>query len=205
MAFAARKEPTQPHPHLSTLKFFFLWLRRPARLGAVVPSGGPLARAMAGEIDSSAAGAVVELGGGTGTVTQALLDAGVPAHDLIVIEREHELYEILKARFPYVRVVKGDARDLRRLLAEIGVRQVKAVASCLPLLSMPDGVRAEIVGEAFAVLDPAGSFLQFTYGPASPVPRRHMRALGLFARRARWILLNLPPASVWSYRRAVAA
>jgi phospholipid N-methyltransferase len=59
------------------VRFFLHWLRRPARLGAVVPSGHALAAALAAEIDIQAPGAVVELGSGTGRVTAALIAAGV--------------------------------------------------------------------------------------------------------------------------------
>ncbi len=42
------------------LQFFLNWLRRPGRVGAVVPSGPALAAALAAEIDTAAPGEVVE-------------------------------------------------------------------------------------------------------------------------------------------------
>ncbi len=42
---------------LDNVRFFLCWLRRPARLGAVVPSGQALAAALAGQIDAAAPGA----------------------------------------------------------------------------------------------------------------------------------------------------
>ncbi|MGH6948815.1 MAG: class I SAM-dependent methyltransferase, partial [Kiloniellales bacterium] len=142
---------------LERFRFFLLWLQRPGRLGAAVPSGRSLAQAMAAEVDPGRAGLVVELGGGTGSVTAALLAAGVPANDLIVVEREAALAASLRRRFPNVAVIRGDARRLRALLARKGNRlmrgsgdaeatpspdrsliggeaAVKAVVSSLPLL-----------------------------------------------------------------------
>ena len=60
--------------HYDGFRFFLHWLRRPGKVGAVVPSGPALAAALAAEVDTAAPGAVVELGPGTGRVTRALLD-----------------------------------------------------------------------------------------------------------------------------------
>lgn len=187
------------HDNLSFLK---LWLRRPVSLGALLPSGKSLAFAMAGQIDPAAPGAVVELGGGTGSITAALLDEGIACQDLVVIEREPALVALLRARFPRVRVIHGDARYLARLIGEAGVGPVKAVVSGLPILSLPKSVCREIVSQAFLVLPPDGVMVQFTYSPLSPISRRTSRSLDIVGDRADWVLDNLPPASVWNYRRA---
>src|SRR5437762_12621258 len=89
--------------------FFTRWLRPPHRIGAVAPSSRFLARAMAKQVDIRGPDMVIELGGGTGSVTKALLDAGVPAERLIVVERDARLYKMLRRRFPQLRVVLGDA------------------------------------------------------------------------------------------------
>lgn len=183
------------------LGFFLLWLRRPGRLGAVVPSGRALARAMAAHIDLASPGVVVELGGGTGSITRALLRAGTAPEDLVVVEREAKLCRIIRARFPGVRVLRADARDLERLLREAGVERVKAVVSGLPLLSMEREDCRQILRAAFSVLGPEGEFLQFTYSPASPVSHETRGLLGITGKREEWVLSNLPPAAVWRYRR----
>ena len=103
------------------LRFLKLWLQRPVSLGAVMPSGRSLAAALAGAIDPAMPGAVVELGGGTGSITEALLDAGIAAKDIVVVEREAKLCEVLRGKFPEVRVVCGDAARLRHLLRKAGI------------------------------------------------------------------------------------
>ena len=186
------------------LGFFLMWLRRPARLGAVVPSGRALARAMAGCIDVKAPGKVIELGGGTGSITRAILRAGVAPEDLIVVEREAKLCRIIQARFPRVRVLRADAGELDRLMTELGETRIKAVVSSLPLLSLDRSDCRRILSAAFTVLENHGEFLQFTYGPASPVPPGMRELLGIAGKREEWILSNLPPAAVWRYRRMPA-
>jgi phosphatidylethanolamine/phosphatidyl-N-methylethanolamine N-methyltransferase len=182
------------------LRFLRRWLQNPKSVGAVVPSGRRLANAMAAEIDLDAPGAVIELGGGTGNITAALLEAGLPLDDLAVVERDPALANVISARFPALRVLRGDAVELRRLLRGAGIGQVKAVVSGLPLLAIPERTCLRIVSEAMEVLGEDGVFVQFTYGPASPVSRRLLTRLGLTAERSSWVVDNIPPASVWRYR-----
>jgi len=186
------------------LRFLKLWLRRPASLGAMLPSGRSLALAMAEQVDPAAPGVVVELGGGTGSITAALLDSGTAAADLVVIEREPALVNLLRARFAPLRVIHGDARHTARLAKQAGVGPVKAVVSGLPLLSLPERVCRDIITQAFAILGPQGVLVQFTYGPLSPISRSTGRSLDIVGDRADWVLDNVPPASVWNYRRRTA-
>jgi phosphatidylethanolamine/phosphatidyl-N-methylethanolamine N-methyltransferase len=145
-----------------------------------------------------AAGLVIELGGGTGTVTQALLDAGLPPERLIVVERDPAFYVLLKKRFPLIKVLRGDAARLRALLAPLGVSSAATVVSSLPLLSMPQLLRQRIVEESFAVLAESGTFIQYTYGAFSPLRRRKSGLKGEIAAR---VWRNFPPAAVWRFRR----
>lgn len=183
------------------LSFLKLWLRRPASLGAMLPSGKSLALAMAEQVDPAVPGAVVELGGGTGSITAALLESGTAATDLVVIEREPALVNLLRARFARLRVIQGDARHTARLVAQAGVGPVKAVVSGLPMLSLPERVCRDIITQAFTILRPQGVMVQFTYSPLSPISRSTSRSLDIIGDRADWVLDNVPPASVWNYRR----
>jgi len=186
------------------LRFLKLWLRRPASLGAMLPSGRSLALAMAEQVDPTSPGAVVELGGGTGSITAALLDGGTEVADLVVIERESALVNLLRARFGRLRVIHGDARHTASLIERAGIGPVKAVVSGLPLLSLPEQVCHQVITQAFAILGPQGVLVQFTYGPLSPISRSTGRALDIVGDRADWVIDNVPPASVWNYRRRTA-
>ena len=192
--------PRRLAPLRRNLGFLRRWLQNPKAVGAVVPSGRSLASAMVAGIDLQAPGAVVELGGGTGNITAALLDSGVPIEDIAVVERDPGFAEEIARRFPDVRVLLGDAVELRQLLRSAGVGPVKAVISSLPLLSIPERVCLRIISEAVAALNDEGVLVQFTYGPASPVSRRIATRLELQAERIGWVVDNIPPASVWRYR-----
>jgi phosphatidylethanolamine/phosphatidyl-N-methylethanolamine N-methyltransferase len=182
--------------------FLGSWLKAPHRIGALAPSSRFLARAMAIQVDIRRPEFVIELGGGTGSVTKALLDAGVPPSRLIVVERDERLYKLLRRRFPQLRVVQGDATELVALLKPLGIKAASAVVSSLPLVSMSKRMREQIIDQAFHLLGEAGRFVQYTYSLSSPVA---VRDLGLRGRVAARVWLNFPPASVWNYRRIPAA
>jgi len=59
-----------------------------------------MAAAMARLVPADSQDLVVELGGGTGVITQALLEAGIAPARLIVVERDEALHDLLVKRFP---------------------------------------------------------------------------------------------------------
>ncbi|KAF0100215.1 MAG: type 12 methyltransferase [Rhodospirillaceae bacterium] len=188
-----------------TALFLKRWLRRPFAVGAVVPSGRLLAEAMARTTFAEMKGReghVIELGAGTGEVTKALLAAGIPPERLALVERDPELASFLRRHFAGPRIVEGDAARLSKILAEQGIGSVSAVVSSLPLLSLPADVVRGIVEGVFDALPRGGALVQFTYGPAQPVPRSLSQALRLVGTRGPRIWRNIPPAVVWTFRRS---
>lgn len=177
---------------------FLAWLRGPLRIGAVLPSGPSLAAAVARQVPTDGAGPVIELGGGTGPLTDALLKAGIAASELVVIERDPRLFRYLAARHRGVTVIEGDATDLARLLRPLGVTQARAVVSSLPIVWLPRPSQRALLEQSFALLGSRGPFIQVTNRLRSPLPHR---ALGLAGERRARIWTNLLPASVWVYRR----
>lgn len=183
--------------------FFRQWLKNPLRVAAVAPSSAELAAAMISELPDDAS-RVIELGGGTGAITRALLDAGIRDEDLLVLELNEELHAHLHLRFPRVPVLLGDARALPQLAREHGYLRAgpaDAIVSGLGLLTMPHPLQRDILGAAFECLREDGVFVQFTYGPAAPVADAVARSLGLQVRRGDFVLRNVPPATVYVYRR----
>lgn len=172
-------------------------------MGAVSPSGRFLARAMARCVDPHAQGLVVELGPGTGPVTEALIARGVAPERLVLVEYAPEFCKLLRKRFPNTRVVQGDAYCLDKTLAGVVEGPVSAVVSSLPLLNKPDADRQSLLERAFTLMGQDGLFVQFTYGINSPIPlERTEGRLAYSAEGDTPVWLNLPPARVWRYRHA---
>lgn len=188
----------------SALTFFREWVRNPSGMAAVTPSGRQLAALMVTQLPHDAR-RVVELGGGTGAFTRALLHHGIRPDGLMVVELNEALHRYLRERFPRVHVVRADARDVREAARRCGVLDergtVDAVISGLGMLSMPRDTQREILRAAFSVLPAEGRFVQFTYGPRSPVPRELLEELHLKVRRGGTAWRNVPPANVFVYQR----
>jgi phosphatidylethanolamine/phosphatidyl-N-methylethanolamine N-methyltransferase len=170
-------------------------LRHPAKVGAVWPSSPQLARKMAESVPIDGTGLVVELGAGTGAVTQALLDRGVSAERLLVIERSALFVAHLRRRFPQARVMLADATTLASFLPKD--MKVDTIVSSIPLRSLPEWEAGAVVRQWRAVLSPQGQVVQFTYALRGAFDYR-LEGFLRCASRIAWA--NLPPARVIVFR-----
>lgn len=183
-------------------RFLKSWLDKPLVTGAVSPSGKALARMMARYVDPSKPGLVLEIGPGTGPVTEALIERGVAPERLVLIEFNAEFVPFLERRFPGVTVVSGDAYAARATLEGRLDQKLTATVSSLPLLTKPVRQRVRLLDDCFDMSRPGAPFIQFTYGLVPPIPRE---AIGVTtAAGSPRVWLNLPPARVWIYRRPAA-
>lgn len=170
-------------------------ISNPRGVSAPTPSSSTLARAIAAEVDLSRDGLVIELGPGTGVVTKALLEHGVPADRLVVIEQEPCFAQVLRKRLPQVTVHQGDALIFESQIAFDA--QVAAIVSGLPLLQIPLAARRSLLRRALACQEKGGLFIQLSYSWRPPVPPEPGMTL-----HKRTVWRNFPPAHVWTYRAA---
>jgi len=171
----------------------------PVLTGAIAPSGPALSRQMASFADPDDPRPVLELGPGTGVVTAALIDRGVAPRRIIAVEFNPAFCSMLRDRFAGVTIVQGDAYNLAATLPEDRSGPFATVISSLPLLTRPPEVRRQFVEQALALAAPDGRLIQFSYSLLPPVKP----AAGRFTvTRSKWVMMNLPPAHVWVYRRA---
>jgi phosphatidylethanolamine/phosphatidyl-N-methylethanolamine N-methyltransferase len=186
--------------------FFRQWLKNPREVAAISPSSKQLARQMVHQLPRHCR-RVIELGGGTGVLTRAVLAHGVKPEDLLVLELNEELHQHLHREFPGVHAVCGDAMHLGEIARShgfVGDERADAIVSGLGLLNMPRISQQLILAAAFEAMQPEGRFVQFTYGPANPVSREVLDALELTSRRASFTWWNVPPATVYVYQRRVS-
>jgi phosphatidylethanolamine/phosphatidyl-N-methylethanolamine N-methyltransferase len=179
--------------------FLRSWLEKPLATGAVMPSGKALARAMASYVDPASKGPVIELGPGTGPVTEALVKRGVDPARLFLVEFNPSFCRLLRTRYPAATVVQGDAYSLKRLLENIVPGPAAAVVSSLPLLTKPLRTRLRVISDALSLAQRDAPFIQFTYAmTTAPVPKGLAR-FDVEASDRIW--MNFPPARVWVYRK----
>jgi phosphatidylethanolamine/phosphatidyl-N-methylethanolamine N-methyltransferase len=179
------------------MQFIRSWIEKPISTGAVMPSGKALARTMASYVDPASKGPVIELGPGTGPVTEALVAHGVDPSRLVLVEFNPAFCRLLRTRYPAATVVQGDAYRLRRLLETYVREPAAAVVSGLPLVTKPLRTRLRLIADAMGLLAPSAPFIQFTYAMLPPIPKA---LSGIKAEASDLIWLNLPPARVWVYR-----
>jgi phosphatidylethanolamine/phosphatidyl-N-methylethanolamine N-methyltransferase len=183
------------------IRFLKAFLDAPGRIGSIVPSSATLSCNLA-ECAMSAwkGGIVLELGPGTGPITEALIDAGLPPEALVTVERHPDLHASLRRRVPGARHELGDAADAANFLSG---RLPDAIVSGLPFLSLPEDVRRSVISGIFPLLSEGSPLIQFTYAPGRPpIPRSALpEPEGWKVAPIRRILRNVPPATIWSYER----
>ncbi|HVQ67559.1 MAG TPA: rRNA adenine N-6-methyltransferase family protein [Bradyrhizobium sp.] len=180
------------------VRFLRSWIEKPLHMGAVMPSSKLLARTMAQYVDVDSKGPVIELGPGTGAITNALIEHGVDQKRLVLVEYNPGFCALLRDRYPQAKVVQGDAYALRASLDAVLDAPASAVVSGLPLVTKPMLTRLKLIRDAFVALAPGAPFVQFTYSVAPPIPKS---LPGVSTEASERIWMNLPPARVWVYRK----
>lgn len=179
------------------VRFLRSWIEKPLHMGAVMPSGKVLARTMARYVETQSDAPVIELGPGTGAITDALIAQGVEQKRLVLVEFNPGFCALLRERYPQATIVQGDAYRLDKTLAAID-RPASAVVSGLPLVTKPMLARLRLIRDAFLKLAPGAPFVQFTYSVAPPIPKS---LPGVSTEASERIWMNIPPARVWVYRK----
>lgn len=182
------------------IRFLRQWFDNPLKTGAVAPSSPALARKMASYIDPASPGKVLELGPGTGVVTQQVIRRGIHPSRILAVEYSNQFVDMLNDRFAGAQVVQGDAYDFEAIRQDHIDEPLAAVVSGLPLFTKPKEMRARLINMCLEALEPGAPFIQFSYALVPPVPESE----GNFKiETSNWVLSNLPPARVWIYRRSV--
>ena len=180
------------------VRFLRSWMEKPLHVGAVMPSGRVLARTMAQYVEIDSDRPVIELGPGTGAITNALIAHGVDQKRLVLVEYNPGFCALLRDRYPQATVVQGDAYALRDSLWDVLSAPASAVISGLPLVTKPMLTRLKLIRDAFVAMSPGSPFVQFTYSVAPPIPKS---LPGVSTEASERIWMNLPPARVWVYRK----
>jgi phospholipid N-methyltransferase len=176
---------------------FRKFLEHGTSIASFAPSSRFLSRSLIRGIDYDRARCIVELGAGTGPVTEQLVKRVKPHTRLVVLERDPDFCTRLRAKFPKAEIVEGDAAHIDQLLADRGITSVDHMISGLPLPSFPADMRDTIMRTSARVLSPEGDFRQLTVMPLvyKKLYQSYFRDV-----RFRFVALNLPPAGVYVCR-----
>ena len=188
---------------------FTLFLRKFIKHGTAIaslaPSSRKLSLATVANIDWARTNTVLELGSGTGPITQVIVEKARPDCRILAIERDPDFVKRLQERFagvPNVEVIEGDVCNLPAILAERGLSNVDAVVSGLPIPSFPPDLQNALFENVAQVLKPGGPFSQITEMPWVYLKfyRKHFDQV-----RFKFEPRNLPPAGAYHCRGPKAA
>ena len=179
------------------LRFLRALVAHPKNIGAIMPSSRALGRAIARQVDPARPGPVLELGPGTGVLTQAVLERGITPGRLTLVEFDPDMAAFLAGHFDGVDVIEGDAFDLARTLGAKAREPFSAIISGIPLLNFPMARRRIFMEGVCRLLAPGAPLIQFSYGAHAPV----VPSPDYSVTRTAMVWANLPPARVWVYRK----
>jgi phosphatidylethanolamine/phosphatidyl-N-methylethanolamine N-methyltransferase len=180
------------------------------RVGAVMPSSRYLAREMASVASKVSNTGVIEVGAGTGAITDHLLrvgeaanddeqDAGdsIPGSQLLLVERCELMSDFLRKKYAS-KHTKVLCMDVQSLDASRLPFQPDLIVSSVPFFSLPPHDRESIMRKYIELLPVGGHVLQYTYNLNVSFFKR-FEGLKLVSRKT--VLRNVPPAHVLLLRR----
>ena len=175
--------------------FFKSFLKNPGRTGSVIQSSPFLVRKMTEPVDWKKAKIIVELGAGTGVITEKILEKMSRDATLLCFEIDERLFGKLEKKFqdPRVKLIKDGAENLGKYLEKYKLGETDCVISGLPLVSLPKDTSRQIMNAVQEHLKRGGKYVQFQYSLTS---RKKFKAL-FSEMKLCFTLLNIPPAFVY--------
>ena len=178
----------------NTYLFLKSWFDSPTRMGALFPSFARTGRILASIIKDQANVNVVELGAGTGQVTDQIIAAGVNLDNFATIEFDTHFCNEVRNKHPGIRILNIDAATMEENLPKRFVGNTDYIISTLPLITLGEKKAKEVIEAVFKVLKPGGVYIQITFSPIKP---KYMKKLGLRAKKICVAWINLPPTHIW--------
>jgi len=187
---------SHPGPKPDKLLFLKKFIKHGKRVASFAPSSRALASAMCDAVSSDVAQTIVELGAGTGAVTQAICKKMHPGSRLIAVEIDPTFAAHLRHSCPTAEVVVADVLHLRETLTQCGIRNVDVILNGLPTPSLPKSLN-HVVLQTFADLAPTGVFSQLTVMPwvYKPTYDRLFHDVDFSL-----VMKNVPPGGVYHCR-----
>jgi len=180
-------------------------LRHGMGIGSVWPSSKSLARATIKEVNWEKAKVIVELGAGTGAITEEAVARLKPHTKFLAIERDADFVRILRERFSdfsNVEIVHADVRDIEAILHARGITKVDYFVSGLPTPLLPPAVRKPMLAGVRKYMSPHGVYSNITEIPFWY--RRHYKGWFEYV-EFRFVPVNVPPGGVYHCRAIMGA
>ena len=178
-------------------EFYKSLLKSPSQISSIVPSSRFLAKAMCQFIQLSEEESIIEVGPGTGAITQAILNKIHSPSQLTLIEKNKVLYRYLRKYFNDINLLHCGIEEFEKK-QQATKHKLKYIVSSLPLMSMPEAIKKQCIDAMIALLPPKGYLIQYTY---HLFKKEIIQSDILALKEKRLVLLNLPPAKVLLYQK----
>ena len=185
---------------LHAVELFKGFLKKPREVASIVPSSPFLIRRVLAAGAAHRAGVIVELGPGTGVVTQQILHHMSAEAKLVAIEISTDFVELLRRKFPDPRLSlhRGPSTEIEEALAEAGRPRADLVVSGIPFSTMGRDEGRLTLEAVKRVLAPDGRFVAYQL-------RDHVRRFAepIFGEAEVYSeLRNFPPMRVFVWKPA---
>ena len=97
------------------------YIKHPLVIGSILPTSGSASKLMAKDLVAPEANLVLELGSGTGAITQELLRKGVLEENLVLVEINQEFCNILEGKYPKATVLCMGALDFSKMITSFQI------------------------------------------------------------------------------------
>ena len=186
--------------------FLKRFLANPGIVGALLPSSPALCREITSYINIESAEAVVELGPGTGVITDEILTRINHQTKFVAIELDEKLYETLRKNRPSLNIVNDSAENLPEIMENADITNLNAIVSGLPWAAFPETLQLGILNAVVDSLSEGGYFTTFAYlqGLLLPAGQRFKKLLKKSFKEvkiSRVVWNNIPPAIVYRCKK----
>lgn len=190
---SSHAEAARPRKLAEMLFFAGQFFRHGKKVASLVPSSKPMARRLAKDVDPARPQVILELGTGTGVVTEAVVERMNRGSRLIAVENNARFARMTARRCPRATMVCRDAVHVGETLDELGVERVDVMINCLPTPSLP----ASVNGAIYRLADRLMGEVRITQ--LTELPMLYYRMYKRLFKHVRFapIVRNIPPAGVY--------
>lgn len=186
--------------------FLKRFLANPGLIGAILPSSPALCREIISHINIESSEAVIELGPGTGVITDEILSRINHQAKFVAVELDNKMYKTLRRNRPALNIVNDSAENLPEIMKNAEIKHLNTIISGLPWAAFPEKLQLGILNAIVNSLCDGGYFTTFAYlqGLLLPAGQRFKKLLRKSFKEvtvSRVIWTNIPPAIVYRCKK----
>ena len=186
-------------------EFLRATLKNPLGVGAIAPSSKALAKLMVEGISPSKESLVLELGVGTGAVTEAISEILPDPESYLGIEIDKRLAGLVQEKYPDLKILNADACSCTEVLKKMELGKVRYILSGIPFVSLPKDVCEKIFAQIDGFMEKGCLFrtFQYVHGFYTPPAKRlrdYMTERYGPMDKSKIVFKNVPPAFTLTWK-----